>query len=160
MNPRSILLGGLSLLHGALCAAPLDQEWQAVAKALDDKQPQTALPLLKPLETAAFKRKAWGDGTKALLIRVRLENGLGWAGTLDDTQSARRSQWTPDPFAADPFADAAAPDLDDEEEPPAGVICWNGAGIIFHEAAKKVAERVVRCSYEKIPLLFSQSAPG
>jgi 3-methylcrotonyl-CoA carboxylase beta subunit len=43
---------------------------------------------------------------------------------------------------------------------PAGVICSNGAGIIFHEAAKKVAEWVVRCSYEKIPLLFIQSAPG
>jgi 3-methylcrotonyl-CoA carboxylase beta subunit len=43
---------------------------------------------------------------------------------------------------------------------PVGVICSNGAGIIFHEAAKKVAEWVVRCSYEKIPLLFIQSAPG
>jgi 3-methylcrotonyl-CoA carboxylase beta subunit len=43
---------------------------------------------------------------------------------------------------------------------PAGVICSNGAGIIFHEAARKVAEWVVRCSYEKIPLLFIQSSPG
>ncbi|MFN2436061.1 MAG: acyl-CoA carboxylase subunit beta [Desulfotignum sp.] len=43
---------------------------------------------------------------------------------------------------------------------PVGVICSNGAGIIFHEAAKKVTEWVVRCSYEKIPLLFIQSAPG
>ncbi|MEX1312849.1 MAG: carboxyl transferase domain-containing protein [Desulfotignum sp.] len=43
---------------------------------------------------------------------------------------------------------------------PVGVVCSNGAGIIFHEAAKKVAEWVVRCSYEKIPLLFIQSAPG
>jgi 3-methylcrotonyl-CoA carboxylase beta subunit len=43
---------------------------------------------------------------------------------------------------------------------PIGVICSNGAGIIFHEAAKKVAEWVVRCSYEKIPLLFIQSSPG
>lgn len=43
---------------------------------------------------------------------------------------------------------------------PVGVICSNGAGIIFHEAAKKVAEWVVRCSHEKIPLLFIQSAPG
>ena len=72
MNLRSILFAGLALLHGALCGAPLANEWKAVAKALDDKQPQTALPLLKPLETAAFKRKAWGDGAKALLIRVRL----------------------------------------------------------------------------------------
>jgi 3-methylcrotonyl-CoA carboxylase beta subunit len=43
---------------------------------------------------------------------------------------------------------------------PIGVICSNGAGIIFHEAAKKAAEWVVRCSHEKIPLLFLQSAPG
>jgi 3-methylcrotonyl-CoA carboxylase beta subunit len=43
---------------------------------------------------------------------------------------------------------------------PVGVICSNGAGIIFHEAARKVAEWVVRCSYEKIPLLFIQSSPG
>ena len=43
---------------------------------------------------------------------------------------------------------------------PVGVICSNGAGIIFHEAAKKVTEWVVRCSHEKIPLLFIQNAPG
>ncbi|MCF6248202.1 MAG: propionyl-CoA carboxylase [Desulfobacula sp.] len=43
---------------------------------------------------------------------------------------------------------------------PIGVICSNAAGIIFHEAAQKVTEWVVRCSYEKIPLLFIQSAPG
>jgi 3-methylcrotonyl-CoA carboxylase beta subunit len=43
---------------------------------------------------------------------------------------------------------------------PIGVVCSNGAGIIFHEAAKKVAEWVIRCSYEKIPLLFIQSSPG
>ena len=43
---------------------------------------------------------------------------------------------------------------------PVGVICSNAAGIIFHEAAKKVAEWVVRCSHEKIPLLFIQSSPG
>ncbi|MBU0465098.1 MAG: propionyl-CoA carboxylase [Proteobacteria bacterium] len=43
---------------------------------------------------------------------------------------------------------------------PIGVICSNAAGIIFHEAAQKVTEWVVRCSYEKIPLLFIQSSPG
>lgn len=43
---------------------------------------------------------------------------------------------------------------------PIGVICSNAAGIIFHEAAKKATEWVVRCSYEKIPLLFIQSSPG
>lgn len=43
---------------------------------------------------------------------------------------------------------------------PIGVIASNSAGIIFHEAAKKTAEWIVRCSYEKIPLLFIQSSPG
>ncbi|OGR23611.1 MAG: propionyl-CoA carboxylase, partial [Desulfobacterales bacterium RIFOXYA12_FULL_46_15] len=43
---------------------------------------------------------------------------------------------------------------------PVGVVASNGSGIIFHECAKKVAEWVVRCSYEKIPLLFIQSSPG
>ncbi len=43
---------------------------------------------------------------------------------------------------------------------PIGVVCSNAAGIIFHEAAKKVTEWVIRCSYEKIPLLFIQSSPG
>lgn len=43
---------------------------------------------------------------------------------------------------------------------PIGVICSNAAGIIFHEAAKKVTEWVVRCAFEKIPLLFIQSSPG
>ncbi len=43
---------------------------------------------------------------------------------------------------------------------PIGIICSNNAGIIFHEAARKVTEWVVRCSYEKIPILFIQSSPG
>ncbi len=43
---------------------------------------------------------------------------------------------------------------------PVGVICSNGAGIIFHEAAKKATEWIVRCSHEKIPLLFIQGSPG
>ena len=40
------------------------------------------------------------------------------------------------------------------------MIASNSTGIIFHEAAKKTAEWIVRCSYEKIPLLFIQSSPG
>ncbi|MCK5164082.1 MAG: propionyl-CoA carboxylase [Desulfobacula sp.] len=43
---------------------------------------------------------------------------------------------------------------------PIGIVCSNAAGIIFHESAKKVTEWVIRCSYEKIPLLFIQSSPG
>lgn len=41
-----------------------------------------------------------------------------------------------------------------------GVVASNSVGIIFAEAARKAAEWVVRCSQEKIPLLFIQSAPG
>ncbi len=43
---------------------------------------------------------------------------------------------------------------------PVGVIASNGVGIIFVEAAKKATEWIVRCSYEKIPLLFIQNSPG
>ncbi len=41
-----------------------------------------------------------------------------------------------------------------------GVIASNMLGIIFTEAAKKATEWIVRCSNEKIPLLFVQSSPG
>lgn len=43
---------------------------------------------------------------------------------------------------------------------PTGVICSNSVGIIFAESARKVAEWVVRCSNEKIPILFIQNSPG
>ncbi|HKK91124.1 MAG TPA: carboxyl transferase domain-containing protein [Desulfobacteraceae bacterium] len=43
---------------------------------------------------------------------------------------------------------------------PVGIVASNKVGIIFQEAAKKVTEWVVRCSQEKIPLLFLQNAPG
>jgi 3-methylcrotonyl-CoA carboxylase beta subunit len=43
---------------------------------------------------------------------------------------------------------------------PVGVIAANGLGIIFVEAARKATEWIVRCSQEKIPLLFVQSSPG
>lgn len=43
---------------------------------------------------------------------------------------------------------------------PVGVVASNSVGIIFVEAARKAAEWIVRCSQEKIPLLFVQSAPG
>ncbi|MEM5787739.1 MAG: carboxyl transferase domain-containing protein, partial [Syntrophobacteraceae bacterium] len=41
-----------------------------------------------------------------------------------------------------------------------GVIAANMMGIIFTEAAKKATEWIIRCSTEKIPLLFVQSSPG
>lgn len=43
---------------------------------------------------------------------------------------------------------------------PCGVIASNGLGIIFAEAARKAAEWIVRCSHEKIPILFVQNSPG
>lgn len=43
---------------------------------------------------------------------------------------------------------------------PVGVVASNGVGIIFVEAARKATEWIVRCSQEKVPLLFVQSSPG
>jgi 3-methylcrotonyl-CoA carboxylase beta subunit len=43
---------------------------------------------------------------------------------------------------------------------PVGVIASNSVGIIFVEAARKATEWIVRCSQEKIPLLFIQCSPG
>lgn len=41
-----------------------------------------------------------------------------------------------------------------------GIVASHGVGIIFHEAARKATEWIVRCSQEKVPLLFLQSSPG
>jgi len=43
---------------------------------------------------------------------------------------------------------------------PVGVIASNVVGIIFFEAARKATEWIIRCSQEKIPILFVQSSPG
>ncbi|MDL2328629.1 propionyl-CoA carboxylase [Desulfosarcina sp. OttesenSCG-928-A07] len=43
---------------------------------------------------------------------------------------------------------------------PVGVVASNSVSIIFAESARKAAEWIVRCSQEKIPLLFVQNAPG
>jgi 3-methylcrotonyl-CoA carboxylase beta subunit len=43
---------------------------------------------------------------------------------------------------------------------PVGVIASNALGIIFAEAARKATEWIVRCSQEKVPLLFVQCSPG
>ncbi|MCP4753054.1 MAG: propionyl-CoA carboxylase [Proteobacteria bacterium] len=43
---------------------------------------------------------------------------------------------------------------------PVGVIASNNAGIIFFEAARKATEFIIRCSQEKMPLLFVQNSPG
>jgi len=43
---------------------------------------------------------------------------------------------------------------------PTGVIASHKIGVIFEEAARKAAEWIVRCSYEKIPIIFFQGSPG
>ncbi len=43
---------------------------------------------------------------------------------------------------------------------PIGIVASNNTGIVFFEAARKATEWIVRCSQEKIPLLFLQSSPG
>ncbi len=43
---------------------------------------------------------------------------------------------------------------------PVGVIASNGVGILFLEAARKATEWIIRCSQEKVPLLFLQNSPG
>jgi 3-methylcrotonyl-CoA carboxylase beta subunit len=43
---------------------------------------------------------------------------------------------------------------------PTGVIASNKIGVIFEEAARKAAEWIVRCSQEKIPIIFFQGSPG
>lgn len=43
---------------------------------------------------------------------------------------------------------------------PVGIIASNSLGIIFAEAARKATEWIIRCSQEKVPLLFVQSSPG
>jgi len=43
---------------------------------------------------------------------------------------------------------------------PVGVVASNSTGIIFHPAARKATEFIIRCSKEKTPLLFLQNSPG
>ncbi len=43
---------------------------------------------------------------------------------------------------------------------PVGIVAANDSGIIFVEAARKATEFIIRCSMEKIPLLFVQNSPG
>jgi hypothetical protein len=117
MNVRicgcGLLLSGLVGLGQTIQAAPRDGDWAKVEQAFANRQPKTALGLLKPLETAAFADRAWGEGTKALLMRVRLANGLGFPESpfpQPKNPAEAEAQAEPvDPFAdpvADPFADS------------------------------------------------------
>jgi hypothetical protein len=107
-----LLLAGMVGLGQTIQAAPRDGEWAKVEQAFANRQPKTALALLKPLETAAFADRAWGEGTKALLMRVRMANGLGFPESpFPQPKNPAEAQAEPvDPFhdpAADPFADSS-----------------------------------------------------
>lgn len=43
---------------------------------------------------------------------------------------------------------------------PVGVVASNHNGIIFHQAAQKATEFIIRCGKDKTPLLFLQNSPG
>ena len=87
-------------------AAPRADDWEKVAKAFNDKLPKTALELLKPIETAAFADQAWGEGTKALLMRVRLQNGVGFSADLfPPRKKVRKTGKVAENQNADPFAE-------------------------------------------------------
>jgi len=43
---------------------------------------------------------------------------------------------------------------------PVGIVASNANGVIFAESARKAAEWVVRCSTQKIPILYIQASPG
>jgi len=43
---------------------------------------------------------------------------------------------------------------------PVGIIASNGIGVIFVDAARKAIEWVLRCTSQKIPILYIQNSPG
>ena len=71
--PRLLVFTLLIALSIPASAAPREAAWKKVEEAIGNDQPQTAIRLLKPLESAAFAAKAWGEGTKALAMRLTLE---------------------------------------------------------------------------------------
>lgn len=104
------MLGKLSLLcllmlHSLAWCADFSEDWKSVQLALDNRQAKTAVSRLKPLETKAIQQAAWDHAVKALLIRVRLENGLAFSGTLyelEGTDVFERPAENEDPFANPP----------------------------------------------------------
>ncbi|MBN8457014.1 MAG: hypothetical protein J0M04_04145 [Verrucomicrobia bacterium] len=79
---RNFLLPALAVLTIGMPplvrAADRSADWKKVRDAVESKQAKTTVELLKPLEAAAFADQAWGEGAKAVLMRVRIENGLGF----------------------------------------------------------------------------------
>ena len=74
---RKLALLVLFAITAPLPAGPRDREWQQVKEATDTDEPQTVISLLKPIESAAFADHAWGEGAKALAMRIALEGNIG-----------------------------------------------------------------------------------
>jgi len=55
---------------------PRDAQWKEVEEAQAKDQPQTVAEKLRPIQAAAFAEKAWGEGTKALAMRLVLEGRI------------------------------------------------------------------------------------
>ena len=55
---------------------PRDAQWKEVEEAQSKDQPKTVAEKLRPIQAAAFAEKAWGEGTKALAIRLLLEGRI------------------------------------------------------------------------------------
>lgn len=93
----------------AAWAGPREKQWGEVVEALDGWRAATAVKLLRSLEKAAFADGAAAEGGLALLLRVRLENGLGPENGEDLAlfagagQAGRRGEAAE--RARDPFAD-------------------------------------------------------
>ena len=125
-------------------AAPRDTEWQQVRDAIDKRQPQTAANLLKPLEAAAFADHAWDEGTKALLMRVRMENGL----------------W----FEEDPFErEAKKPKPQTYRPPPAPVrdpFCATPRGGLGNQSGDPFGGTAAESGGDPAPDPFANAAAG
>ena len=134
MRASSLCCGLLAAfaLTATLLAGARDKEWESVREACDKDQPRTAAALLGPLEAAAFADHAWGEGTKALVMRVRLENGLRFKTDPFQRENCKPSpppawmkpQPVPDPLFTpprtttdDPFVSPAGPNENTTPEP-------------------------------------------
>jgi len=86
-----------------------EKEWGQVVEARDGWRRVTAVKLLKPLEKAAYADGAMAEGGLALLLRVRLENGVVLRGDSEELDfplgaGADRKK-KDDDGTRDPFAD-------------------------------------------------------
>ena len=101
---RILILPALAATIATLSAAPREEAWKQVAESYANDQPKTVLKLLQPIESAAFADHAWGEGARALLMRVRLQNGVGFPA---DPLPEFAKPPPPDNQESDPFANPA-----------------------------------------------------